>query len=93
MLRIREAEGTQAMGELRQKIAELEVRVGRVDARSRCSSCFLESGIDQSGTNHGGQRPARQASRAARRGAYDDSRVASDGFRTLDKRLSDGTVK
>ena len=28
MLRIREAEGTQAMGELRQKIAELEIWVG-----------------------------------------------------------------
>ena len=28
MLRIREAEGTQAMGDLRQTIAELEIRVG-----------------------------------------------------------------
>ena len=33
MLRIREAESTQTIGELRQRIAELEVQVGKRETR------------------------------------------------------------
>ena len=54
MLRIREAECTQMMGDLRQKIAELEVQVTswNVDLRCLFIAC-LESRVDQSRTDYG----------------------------------------
>ena len=41
MLRIREAEGTQAMGDLRQTIAELEIRVSSIEATSLSMFIFV----------------------------------------------------
>lgn len=58
MLRIRQAECTQMMGDLRQKIAELEVQVMplNIPLRSPFVVIGLESRTDQSRTDHGRSR-------------------------------------
>ncbi len=58
MLRIREAESTQAVGDLRQKIAELEVQVKlktkKKEVHRRKFFLFIiESRINNPWTNHG----------------------------------------
>lgn len=74
MLRIQQAESTQLIGELRQKIAELEVHVGFCRTRERYLilwGFFLsESRTHHERTNSRQQRFARATSRTSRRGSF-----------------------
>ena len=59
MLRIREAESTQAIGDLRQRIAELEVQVRNIAFQPFSTIQNLESRTNHTWSNYGQSRSSR----------------------------------